>query len=107
LKFRRDRRPSLPLESALSFYPRYLFETAAKVWRYLTVYRQSKAILKDVLAAPDRWTYSDIAIAPPASDEFEMLDLYHATAGSEAALARKHRHEEIRSKVMAAETAPT
>jgi hypothetical protein len=42
-----------------------------------------------VLAAPDRWTYSDVAIAPPAPDELEALDLYHATSGGEAALARK------------------
>ena len=55
-----------------------------------------KAILDEVLAAPDRWTYSDLAIAPPKADEFEALDLYHATAGGEAALARKHRDDAIR-----------
>ena len=29
-------------------------------------------------------------------DEFEALDLYHATSGGEAALARKYRNDAIR-----------
>jgi hypothetical protein len=96
LKFRRDRRSGLPRENPLIFYPRYLAETLWKVRRYLAVYRQCKAIRDEVLAAPDRWTYSDVAIAPPAADEFETLNLYHATAGGEAALARKYRDDAIR-----------
>ena len=46
-------------------------------------------MLKKALGAPDRWTYSDLAIAPPKADEFEALDLYHATTGGEEALKRK------------------
>ena len=38
-------------------------------------------------------TYSDVAIAPPERDEFEKLELYHATSGGEAALARKRRDD--------------
>ena len=37
---------------------------------------------QEILAAPDRLTYSDLAIAPPSGDEFDRLDLYHATAGA-------------------------
>ena len=96
LKFRRDRRLGLPRENPLLFYPRYVGETVAKIWRYLSVFRQCKGILDAALAAPDRWTYSDLAIAPPKADEFDALDLYHATAGGEAALARKYRNDAIR-----------
>jgi hypothetical protein len=98
LKFRRDRRSGLPRENPLVFYPRYLGQTVLKAWRYWSVYRQCKAILKDVLAAPDRLTYTDTAIAPPKADEFEALDLYHASDAAEAALARRQRHEDIRLK---------
>ena len=97
LKFRRDRRHGMPIENPFVFYPRYVGETAVKVWRYWSVYRQLKAMLDEVLAAPDRWTYTDLAIAPPQADEFEALDLYHATSGGEAALARKRRDEAIRA----------
>jgi hypothetical protein len=98
LKFRRDRRSSLPRENPFVFYSRYFREIAVKLWGYLMVYRQCRAILKEILAAPDRWTYTDLAIAPPQADEFEALELYHATAGGEAALMRKYRHEGIRER---------
>ena len=96
LKFRRDRRFGEKIESPLIFYPRYGWETLKKVWGYLRVYRQLRAVLNEALAAPDRWTYTDIAIAPPQQDEFERLSLYHETTGGEAALARKRRDDAIR-----------
>ncbi len=97
LKFRRDRRLSLRTESPLLFYPRYVGETLVKAWHAWSVYRRTKAMLRKIEAAPDRWTYSDLAIAPPLDNEFEALDLYHATAGGEAALERKRRDEAIRA----------
>ena len=97
LKFRRDRRHALPGENPLLFYPRYVGETLFKAWDYWLVYRRFKSMLEEALAAPDRWTYGDLAIAPPKADEFETLDLYHATSGGEAALARMRRDEKIRS----------
>ena len=96
LKFRRDRRLGKKIESPLIFYPRYGWETLKKVWGYLRVYRQLRAVLNEALAAPDRWTYTDIAIAPPQHDEFDRLSLYHETTGGEAALARKRRDDAIR-----------
>jgi hypothetical protein len=92
-KYRRDRRPGLPRESALIFYPRYLWEFVVKVRGYLSTIRQFRRIRHEVMTAPDRWTYTDLAIAPPLENEFEALDLYHATAGGEAALARKRRDD--------------
>jgi hypothetical protein len=97
LKFRRDRRFGTKIESPLIFYPRYGWETLKKVWGYLRVYRELRAVLNETLAAPDRWAYTDIAIAPPQQDEFERLSLYHETTGGEAALARKRRDDAIRS----------
>jgi hypothetical protein len=100
LKFRRDRRAGLPRENPFVFYPRYFAEIVAKLWHYWSVYRECKSILDQVLAAPDRWAYTDLAIARPKDDEFETLDLYHATAGGEAALARKRRADVIRAETL-------
>jgi hypothetical protein len=97
LKFRRDRRSNMKIESPIVFYPRYRWETLRKVWGYLRVYRQLKAMLDEALAAPDRWTYTDIAIAPQRQDDFERLSLYHETTGGEAALARMRRDDAIRA----------
>jgi hypothetical protein len=52
------------------------------------------------MAAPDRWTYSDLAIARQ-DDELEVLDLFHATDGGEQAVARKRRDDAIRVGVRA------
>jgi hypothetical protein len=98
LKFRRDRRHGMKIESRFVFYPRYAAEIVVKAWRYLSVYRASMRMLKEVLRAPDRWTYSDLAIAPPLADELDTLDLYHATRGSEAAVARVRREDAARAR---------
>ena len=96
LKFRRDRRYGLKRESPFVFYPRFGFESVRKLWGYWRVYRQFNAMLDEALTAPDRWTYTDLAITPPKQDEFEALALYHETSGGEAALARKRREDAIR-----------
>jgi hypothetical protein len=98
LKFRRDRRHGMPLENPIAFKARLVAETAAKAWGYLRIFLRARAMLKAALAAPDRWTYSDLAITPPRENEFEALDLYHATTGGEAALARKYRDDAIRAR---------
>jgi hypothetical protein len=97
LKFRRDRRPGMPQERPLAFHWGLLRELVAKGRSHWTIYRRNNAIRRDVLAAPDRWTYTDLAIAPMVQDELETLDLYHATSGGEAALARKRRDDAIRT----------
>src|ERR1700683_4320768 len=89
LKYRRDRRRSLKLESPLVFYPRYWGGIVVKAWHYSRFFFRTRRILNEVLNASDRRTYTDLAIAPPRDDEFEQLELYHATSGGEAALARK------------------
>jgi hypothetical protein len=96
LKFRRDRRPGMKIENPLVFYPRYAWETVKKFIAYLRLYRELKAMLDESVAAPDRWTYTDVAITPQQRDEFERLSLYHDTTGGEAALARKRHEDAIR-----------
>ena len=105
LKFRRDRRAGMARENPLVFYAKYWGGTAIKVFQYARVYLRCKAMLTAALKAPDRWTYSDLAIAPPRADEFEALDLYHQTTGGEAALGRKYRDDAIRARAHAADEA--
>ena len=96
LKYRRDRRRGLKIESPFVFYPRYGYEITTKAYHYLRFFLRARAIMKEVLAAPDRSTYSDLAIEPPRDDEFEQLSLYTATSGGEAALKRKALGDSIR-----------
>jgi Radical SAM superfamily len=96
-KCRRDRRRGLPLENPLAFYSRRLVEIARKVGQYWATHRRYAPILKEVLRAPDRWSYRDLAITPPQDSEFDTLRLYHETSGGEAALARKRRDDALRA----------
>jgi hypothetical protein len=98
LKFRRDRRFGMPLESPVTFYPRYVAEIVVKLWHYIAVYRDAMRALRQVLRASDRWTYTDLAIAPPREDELDTLDLFHATSGGEEAVARVRREAEARAR---------
>jgi radical SAM superfamily enzyme len=97
MKFRRDRRSGLPVESPFVFYPRLLKELAFKARAYWSVYRRLTAIKREVAAAPDHRRYSDTAIAPLRENELEALDLFHTTRGGEDALARKRRDDAIRT----------
>jgi hypothetical protein len=54
-----------------------------------------------VLSAPDRWTYTDVAIAPPREDELDTLDLYQVTSGGGAAVARVRREDAARARTAA------
>ena len=100
MKHRRDRRYGVPLESRFIFYPRYFAETALKAWHYWRTYKQYKAMFDGAMVAPDRSTYTDVAIARQ-ENELDKLELYHATDGGEAAVARKRRDDAIRVSVAA------
>jgi uncharacterized radical SAM superfamily protein len=81
-KYRKDRRPTLPVESPWSFYPRYVFDLlskhvklAALVWRYGGFRRHLK---RD----PNARNYTDIALTPvdeERSDEMELATMGAAT----------------------------
>jgi hypothetical protein len=102
LKFRRDRRSGLPIESPFVFYPRLARDTLRKLHGYWSIYRQFQAILKGVKADQANATYSDVAIEPLRENEDAALELFHATRGGEAALARKRLAETIRTDPAAA-----
>ena len=98
-KARLERRPGLPREPRLAFYAGRAAEIAAKAGQYGSVFRRMQQILKETLAAPDRWSYRDMAIQPSDLDEFDRLDLYRETRGAAAAVARKRRDDRLRARV--------
>jgi hypothetical protein len=104
-KRRLSRRPGMPVEPALLFYPKFAWQSAAKAWRYWRGFRQEKALLKRVLADPNRYDYSDLATRPLGHNELESLDLFHETRGGEEAVAKQHRQDALLESVRAAHIA--
>ncbi len=95
LKFRTDRRSGLPVESALTFYPRYLWEIAAKHWAYVSATWRVYKIYRKVKASPDRRGYSDIAIKEIEKDGEETLAMIQETRGGVEAVAKTARDASI------------
>jgi hypothetical protein len=95
LKFRRDRRPSLPRESPLTFYPKYLAETLWKQVRWFSLFLHCYSILKRVIKDPRRLEYSDAAIAPVTEDEAESMELFQS-AEAHAYLVKIQQSERLR-----------
>ena len=104
-KRRKSRRPGLPIEPALLFYPKFAFESARKLLSYWAGFRRQKAVLKRVLTDPDRHAYSDLAIRPLEDNELKALDLFHETRGGEEAVAKERRQEALLESVRAAHEA--
>jgi hypothetical protein len=78
LKFRRDRRPSLPLESPWIFYPKYVAETFWKQFQWISLFSRCYFILRQVLSDPQRFEYNDLAITPVMEDEIESRELFQS-----------------------------
>jgi hypothetical protein len=96
LKRRRDRRSGMPIEPALTFYPRYLADLAVKqlrwLWLWGRVYRRYQAIKRD----PARRDYMDQALTPVEDDENERLDMFQ-TGEAQAYVAEERRLAKARA----------
>lgn len=68
-KFRRDRRPGYPVESALLFYPRYWFEAVVKTIHWIYIYCRLRRIYLRIKYDPQRRQYTDDAMTPIGGDE--------------------------------------
>ena len=101
-KYRRDRRPGLPIENPLIFYPRYVFDQIYKHARILGMFlryeRTRRAIKKD----PHAREYLDAALEPVVDDEFESHEMFKVSAAAGAAVEKHRREERARAKVAAA-----
>ena len=75
-KFRRDRRPGLPILPRWKFYPLYAAETISKLYRWASLLSSVRSIYKRVKKDPKRYEYTDLSLAPVTDDELETYELY-------------------------------
>jgi len=87
-KYRADRRPELPRESAFVFYPRYLgnlfykhFKLAQAVWRY---YGFALRLKKD----PNAREYTDVALTPVVDDDFDSFEMFKLSDSAKSEVSR-------------------
>ena len=75
-KYRNDRRPSLPVESVFTFYPRYVagviykhFKLAQAIWRF-------RPLAVKLRRDPAARNYMDMALTPVADEEFDSFEMF-------------------------------
>jgi len=98
LKFRRDRRPTVPMESPLTFYPKYWSATVWKQVQWISLYLKYYRILQKVRSDVKRSEYTDLAITPVTLDEVETRELFQSPE-AQAYLVKIQRTEELRHGV--------
>ena len=99
MKTRRERRPDLPVEPAILFYPRYWAETAVKAVRWANLAIRLELLARKVKRDPRRREYRDEALTL-TTNEAESLELFK-TRSSQAFLEQRRHVEEAQKKVAA------
>ena len=87
-KYRLDRRPELPVESAWSFYPRFvgnLIDKHIQLGKTIWKYRKIAIQLKNDPAARQ---YKDLALTPVVEDDFDSYEMFSATDAAKSAVTK-------------------
>ncbi len=92
-KYRRDRRPGLPLENPLVFYSGYLGGLVRKCGTALRLFWQLRRDLKQVEREPPGASEKDIAMQPVDADELDQFDMYTVTEAARISVDKLRRKQ--------------
>jgi len=100
-KSRKDRRPTLPIESPFVFYPKYFAEIIWKhlSWAFLVI--RLRVIYKRVRNDPKSREYMDLAIEPVTDNETETRELFQSEVAKKF-VVKQLRFKKMRSNVTSA-----
>ena len=76
-KFRRDRRAGFAIEPRWKFYPKYVFESIAKLGKWFGIYAGLRLIYMRAKRDPKKYEYMDTALTPVTEHDIEELELFH------------------------------
>ena len=94
-KFRRDRRPGLPIEPRWRFYPKYAVESVKKLGKWLMLFARLRRVYVRIKRDPRKLEYMDLALTPVADDDIEKLEMFH-TPSAPAFVAQEQRRQHAR-----------
>ena len=106
-RYRKDRRPGLPIESPLVFYPRHWWLLAKSHYQFLSLAWKLHRIRKRIKADPQRMDYTDLALSPVEETELDELALFTSSDSAKAVVEKKRQddaaREAAKAQVVAAE----
>ncbi len=76
-KFRRDRRPGLPILPRWKFYPSYAVETIVKLTRWFSIYWALHRTYARIQRDPRKLEYMDLALTPVTDHDVDDLEMFH------------------------------
>ncbi len=90
-KYRKERRPMLPIESPLVFYPRYVADLAWKHVRLMAQIMRLGRHRQQLKRDPKARDYTDLALTPVLADEFDSYEMFSTTDAAKSEVS-KLRH---------------
>ncbi len=96
-KYRRDRRPTLPIESAFVFYPRYVFNLAYKHFKLAQSVARYWGFVRRLIRDPNARSYTDLALTPVVEDDFDSFELFTATEAAKSAVMKLRKPGQARA----------
>jgi Radical SAM superfamily len=84
-KVRRDRRPGMPIEHPLVFYPKYFFALVAKHVAIARIVWRMGAVRRAIKRDPNARNYMDQAMTPVTDEELDGLEMFNVTTSARAA----------------------
>jgi Radical SAM superfamily len=94
-KYRRDRRPGMPVEPIWSFYPKYAWDLMSKYSRAVRLLLWLHATNRRLQKDPNRYAYTDLAMSPVTDDETKKLELFTHSDAARHAVAHAHKIEQL------------
>ena len=98
LKYRKDRRAGLPLESPWAFYSGYIAHMSRTGYRLARRWRHLKAIVRKIEADPNAKFYMDEALTPVAEEDAAHMELYTQNDAARTAVQRELRVAGVKPK---------
>jgi radical SAM family protein len=95
LKYRLDRRPSMPIEPAWVFYAKYAWEIVSKHIRLAKLWMELSLMARQARKEQKLKPYTDLALTPVAEGETEELELFTQSAAARDQVAHLHKIDEL------------
>jgi hypothetical protein len=89
-RYRRDRRPGMPIEPAWLFYPKHYCSVVSRLVRWTVLYLKLRRIYLRIKKDPQRYAYTDLAMTPVQDDELETHELFNSGAAQAYVARAKH-----------------
>jgi hypothetical protein len=90
-KYRRERRPTLPVENPFVFYPSYGADLVRKHLRLAGRILDFALFRRRLKHDPDALTYTDLALTPVVDDEFDSYEMFSASDAAKAVVTKERK----------------